>query len=277
MIANSSVQPWVFTTYTRDGIGSDDAQQRRYNRYYARFEQPDPFDGSYNLTNPQSLNRYSYTENDPVNFIDPSGLSLVAVRVCQVFGVYPTDGRGNVLGPQVGDDILICYSVFIEVGGNTGRRLPPDLGDMGGLGAISLPQQTRQQQKDPCPPHVRKFFNEVGEIANHMKEQTGADVNHFLALSSYESGWLNQHNQGLKNPFGLTQAGGRNLSFGSYREAADLWLKMFGDKVKGSRTIEEFTTNLQKPPAYNSVNKDWYKKVTQQDAVIQKFRKICGV
>jgi hypothetical protein len=41
-----------------------------------RFSRPDPSDGSYDLTDPQSLNRYSYTENDPVNFTDPSGLML---------------------------------------------------------------------------------------------------------------------------------------------------------------------------------------------------------
>lgn len=49
---------------------------RRYNRWWARFDQPDPYDGSYDATNPQSFNRYAYVQNDPVNFIDPSGLLL---------------------------------------------------------------------------------------------------------------------------------------------------------------------------------------------------------
>jgi uncharacterized protein RhaS with RHS repeats len=40
----------------------------------SRFDQPDPYDGSYDLTDPQSFNRYSYVGNDPVNFIDPTGL-----------------------------------------------------------------------------------------------------------------------------------------------------------------------------------------------------------
>lgn len=50
------------------------AHHRRYNRYHSRFDQPDPSDGSYDLSNPQSLNRYSYTLNDPVGYTDPSGL-----------------------------------------------------------------------------------------------------------------------------------------------------------------------------------------------------------
>ena len=41
---------------------------RRYNRWYSRFDQPDPYDGSYDLTDPQSFNRYAYVQNDPVNF-----------------------------------------------------------------------------------------------------------------------------------------------------------------------------------------------------------------
>lgn len=42
---------------------------------------PDPYDGSYDFTNPQSLNRYSYALNNPLSFVDPSGLACVPVNV----------------------------------------------------------------------------------------------------------------------------------------------------------------------------------------------------
>jgi RHS repeat-associated protein len=71
---NEAFQPRRFTTYDRDGNGSDDTMHRRYNRWHSRFDQPDPYGGSYDLTNPQSFNRYSYVLNDPVNFVDPMGL-----------------------------------------------------------------------------------------------------------------------------------------------------------------------------------------------------------
>ncbi|MDQ2975096.1 MAG: hypothetical protein M3R69_06765 [Acidobacteriota bacterium] len=74
--ANSAFQPHKYTTYERDGNGGDDAMHRRYQSNWTRFSQPDPYDGSYSLTDPQSFNRYSYVQNDPVNFVDPSGLFM---------------------------------------------------------------------------------------------------------------------------------------------------------------------------------------------------------
>ena len=71
---NDAFQPRRFNTYERDGNSSDEAMFRRYNRWWSRFDQPDPYDGSYNLGNSQSFNRYAYVQNDPVNFVDPSGL-----------------------------------------------------------------------------------------------------------------------------------------------------------------------------------------------------------
>jgi RHS repeat-associated protein len=72
--SNSGFQPRLFTTYDRDGNQSDEAMHRRYNRWHARFDQPDPYGGSMRIGDPQSFNRYSYVQNDPVNFVDPTGL-----------------------------------------------------------------------------------------------------------------------------------------------------------------------------------------------------------
>ena len=37
-----------------------------------RFNAPDPIAGS--IADPQSLNRYAYVRNDPINLTDPNGL-----------------------------------------------------------------------------------------------------------------------------------------------------------------------------------------------------------
>jgi len=46
-----------------------------------RFITPDPYGGSANPANPQSWNRYSYVNNDPINKNDPSGLAPGDIRV----------------------------------------------------------------------------------------------------------------------------------------------------------------------------------------------------
>jgi RHS repeat-associated protein len=74
--SNQATQPQRYTSYLRDANGGDEAMFRRYESKLTRFAQPDPSDGSYDLTDPQSLNRYSYTQNDPVNFTDPMGLEI---------------------------------------------------------------------------------------------------------------------------------------------------------------------------------------------------------
>jgi RHS repeat-associated protein len=72
---NGATQPHTFTSYERDTTGGmDEAMMRRYHGWWSHFDQPDPYDGSYDSTDPQSFNRYAYVQNDPVNFVDPTGL-----------------------------------------------------------------------------------------------------------------------------------------------------------------------------------------------------------
>jgi RHS repeat-associated protein len=54
--------------------GTDHAQFRQYGNTQGRFMSPDPYDGSYDPSNPQSFNRYAYALNSPLSYVDPSGL-----------------------------------------------------------------------------------------------------------------------------------------------------------------------------------------------------------
>jgi RHS repeat-associated protein len=50
------------------------AQFRQYSSTQGRWMSPDPYDGSYRMGNPQSFNRYAYVMNNPVIYLDRSGL-----------------------------------------------------------------------------------------------------------------------------------------------------------------------------------------------------------
>jgi RHS repeat-associated protein len=71
---NASNDKLLFTSYERDAeSGNDYAMMRSFVNSHARFTSSDPLSGS--ISNPQSLNRYTYAGNDPGNLIDPEGLS----------------------------------------------------------------------------------------------------------------------------------------------------------------------------------------------------------
>jgi RHS repeat-associated protein len=70
-----------FTSYERDSeTNTDYAVNRQYAQSAAKFNQIDPLAG--NISDPQSLNRFSYVGNDPVNRTDPVGLGWKLVLEC---------------------------------------------------------------------------------------------------------------------------------------------------------------------------------------------------
>jgi RHS repeat-associated protein len=55
---------------------TEHAQFRQYSNAQGRWLSPDPYDGSYDFSNPQSLNRYTYALNAPLSAVDRKGLDL---------------------------------------------------------------------------------------------------------------------------------------------------------------------------------------------------------
>ena len=97
---------------------------RRYESKWQRFAQPDPYDGSYNLADPQSLNRYAYVQNDGVNFTDPSGLlpneqCPLDGSPCNIYSGYSQLSVSCVRGRimlATGIGCLICRELVSRVG-----------------------------------------------------------------------------------------------------------------------------------------------------------------
>jgi len=70
-----SISPNFYADYERDSeSGLDHMWFRYYNPRIGRFMQADPYGGSADFSDPQSLNRFSYVRNNSINFIDPLGL-----------------------------------------------------------------------------------------------------------------------------------------------------------------------------------------------------------
>jgi RHS repeat-associated protein len=57
-----------------DASGMAHTLWRKYDSLSGRWTTTDPYGGSMTVGDPQSFNRYTYVNNDPVNQVDPSGL-----------------------------------------------------------------------------------------------------------------------------------------------------------------------------------------------------------
>jgi RHS repeat-associated protein len=75
VISSSSGNNYKFTSKERDAeSGLDDFGPRYFGSSMGRFMSPDPIGG--HLEDPQTLNRYAYVRNNPVNLTDPTGLDF---------------------------------------------------------------------------------------------------------------------------------------------------------------------------------------------------------
>lgn len=95
-----------FTSYDRsDTTKLDYAANRHYSSAQGRFTQADPIGmSSVYLANPQSLNLYAYCLNDPINYIDPSGL----------FAYLPAISAGAEAGGPVGAVVVAAVLAVVS-------------------------------------------------------------------------------------------------------------------------------------------------------------------
>jgi RHS repeat-associated protein len=106
--ASGGVEKHRFTNYDRDdATGTDYAINRQFGSDVGRFMRPDPIPG--NVANPQGLNRYAYSLNDPINLVDPLGLWPGTVRWGEWIVVPDVVGRTS-----EGDWIIGWVDYFVD-------------------------------------------------------------------------------------------------------------------------------------------------------------------
>jgi RHS repeat-associated protein len=87
--------------------GTEHAQFRNYASAQGRWLAPDSYLGSYDLTNPQSMNRYAYTLNNPTSLLDPSGLTVTCTELNGSFYCIDDEGNNNT---DCGSNYTACAS-----------------------------------------------------------------------------------------------------------------------------------------------------------------------
>jgi RHS repeat-associated protein len=115
LVSSTTADVFQYTGLPQDTENSSyHATYRNLSTTQSRWLSPDPYNGSYDIANPQSFNRYVYAMNNPLGLVDPTGLL--------------TDGIG----------LTIYYETGFGSGGGGIGDLDPGLGGgSGGYGGGS--------------------------------------------------------------------------------------------------------------------------------------------
>ena len=132
------------------------ATARLYHQDEGRWVSPDPAGlGAVDLSNPQTMNRYAYVANNPLNFTDPSGL----------YGYCPWGTDNSTSPPSCSPPPPPCYDVAFggppigggcgyTSGGNQYAYSGSGSTNIGGSSAPSAPNNT--VSSTPYPPNTPK-------------------------------------------------------------------------------------------------------------------------
>ncbi len=181
-----------------DTTGLDHTWWRKYDNLSGRWTSADPYRGSMSLADPQSFNRYAYVQNDPVNFVDPSGLLLedpAGMSRPQPLpsgpgfmspGIHTTTFSGWYQGIE-GGRIYGTFIYTVVVGGVFGSTVGGDFGGNTGVhefanSRVRCPPTGQRLAKNPA---VKSAINEAFKRADQFRKERGYWVEH--------GGWIYQN------------------------------------------------------------------------------------
>jgi flagellum-specific peptidoglycan hydrolase FlgJ len=98
---------------------------------------------------------------------------------------------------------------------------------------------------DGARPNFARFFDRRYQPLRDLAKELDVPVDYLLAHAAHESGYLDDHNSALNNPFGCTNAGGRNLLFPSIAEAIESYRRDYGPQIKGAASPKDFAEGLE--------------------------------
>jgi RHS repeat-associated protein len=211
-----------FTGYERDletaagtSAGNDYAFARYYNSRLGRFMSGDPLDGD--ITDPQTLNRYAYARNNPINFMDPFGMDYTII--CYV-APGPEGGGGS----------------FCEDGG----------GGAGGGGGVAPP--LKPSQVKPTGPKCT-FNIKINNKSGVTDDQLKAAENQIQALFGPSVGVNFVNSGGADFSLNMVNAGPNNSDFGDQTG----FLFFQGSATVNTNNISKFFTRYGYPSVVGMV------------------------
>ena len=178
-----------FTSYDRSAsTGLDYAVNRTYSPGQGRFAQVDPIGiSATTASNPQSQNLYAYTQDNPIDFIDPSGLNLIAF-------FYPTNCRiirhNEIGGPTYACDIGVHF--MDTSGGNSSGTF--DGGNGGAINRRPAPTKPAPPSKDQnellkkCYKNALDGYNAAGNTSAQQWVESLKFSNFFSSMASLAIG-----------------------------------------------------------------------------------------
>ena len=198
--------------------GTDHAQFRQYSEAQGRWLSPDSYSGSYNMSNPQSFNRYIYAGNNPLAAVDPTGEYLVDCSwdICRSDAT--VDGAPETVFTGLGSYMLaacpnnVCsgfsssgqYGQFYAfAGGTQGYYAPGDLSD--GINEVDGHLLTNDQYNA----YVQAVYSDQIDdqkraLAQHMADASGGQICYEEAYNNLklEGGYLNGGNYNFATTYG---------------------------------------------------------------------------
>jgi RHS repeat-associated protein len=242
--------------------------------------------------NTQSWNRYSYVNNNPLTFIDPTGFDQIPQTTgddqwdwsgAALFGeLQALDVEGTRPCGAVGGLPCAIGNWPLDIPDYRVRFVPSD-----GAGDRSR-DKTNTQRNMPCPKVHPSDFSKYVFLNNQIVPASavaatlGVDPSLLVGLSALESGWGSSAMYRNQNdPFGATPNGTDGVTYSSYSSAWNNWGSQWGARVTnvGSNTsafVGNLLMNNQGRPgavdqrgSYNSVNPGWGGSVTATIGSVQ--------
>ncbi|MGC2214120.1 MAG: RHS repeat-associated core domain-containing protein [Silvibacterium sp.] len=211
---------------------TDHATFRQYGNIQGRWMSPDHYSGSYDSSNPQSMDRYSYVLNDPLVYVDPDGTSQTQCGTNYCITPDPSPP-----GPDPCDD----YSCF-GPSGPGGGTLMPFMPIQGMYGQSVVPSNADVPNNNPCAraggaPDT-SVYQAIGNSVRSAGMQPGPVAavnvtlqNGFTLASFHRGGSLDAQASGGSTSYANyvygVYAGAAGMSLSQALQGADLYAAIF--------------------------------------------------